>query len=128
MNRTVFGVCVAALLAVIYLVVGPNVLSRVDDQRRQKAQAEISLISNHIEQFRDQEGHYPRSISDLAEKNYLESTPSDPWGRPYDYSLQRPALTNLKMPFYVWSLGADGQSGGAKANSDLGNWSAQDRS
>ena len=52
---------------------------------------------------------------------YLERVPVDPWGRPYLY-----LSPGEHGEFDIYSLGADGLSGGEDQNADLGNWDADE--
>jgi general secretion pathway protein G len=46
--------------------------------------------------------------------------PDDPWGYPYQY--RYPGRENPSS-FDLWSLGADGRSGGTGRDADISNWS-----
>ena len=48
---------------------------------------------------------------------YLDKLPADPWGRPYQY-----IFPGVKGEVDVFSLGADGQTGGDGKNADIGSW------
>ena len=43
--------------------------------------------------------------------------PNDPWGKPYQY-----LNPGIRGEIDVFSLGADGQTGGTGADADIGNW------
>jgi len=45
---------------------------------------------------------------------YIKKLPDDPWGRPYHYD-----APGKKGAFDIYSLGADGQSGGTGDNADI---------
>ena len=57
----------------------------------------------------------------FKEGGYLPELPIDPWGRPYLYLSPG---ENGEIDLY--SLGADGLSGGEGQNADIGNWKKQD--
>ena len=48
---------------------------------------------------------------------YLERLPADPWSNPYQY-----LNPGTHGEIDVFSLGADGEPGGEKANADIGSW------
>jgi len=50
-------------------------------------------------------------------KPYLEKLPNDPWGRAYQY-----VQPGVKGEIDVFSLGADGQTGGEGKDADIGSW------
>ena len=52
-----------------------------------------------------------------AKGGYLDKTPKDPWNREYLY-LRPGAHGDID----VYTLGADGRSGGEGENADIGNW------
>lgn len=57
---------------------------------------------------------------------YLQGgvVPVDAWGTPFQY--QAPGQNNPGS-FDIWSLGADGEPGGAETDSDIGNWTSQEQ-
>ena len=50
-------------------------------------------------------------------QGYIKSLPKDPWGN--DYIFLNPGEYS---EYDLFSLGADGQSGGEGLNQDIGNW------
>ena len=52
---------------------------------------------------------------------YLPELPVDPWGRPYLY-----LSPGENGEVDIYSLGADGLSGGEDQNADIGNWKSAD--
>ena len=56
------------------------------------------------------------------QSGYLPELPMDPWGRPYLY-LNPAELGGGEYDLY--SLGADGVTGGEGQNADLGNWQTE---
>jgi len=52
---------------------------------------------------------------------YLSELPLDPWGRPYLY-----LSPGENGEVDIYSLGADGLSGGEDQNADIGNWKSED--
>ena len=67
-------------------------------------------------------GDLPDRLSRLAQHGYLDERDLlDPWGRPYLYLSPG---ENSEIDLY--SLGADGLSGGDGQNADIGNWKEQE--
>ncbi|OGT02875.1 MAG: type II secretion system protein GspG, partial [Gallionellales bacterium RBG_16_57_15] len=48
---------------------------------------------------------------------YLDKLPKDPWGNPYQY-----LSPGIRGEIDVFSLGGDGQPGGAGKDADIGSW------
>jgi general secretion pathway protein G len=90
-------------------------------------------LEQAVELFRLQTQDYPASSDGLQalisppasltrpelyqKGGYVKKLPNDPWGRPYVY-----AQPGTHGPFDIYSLGADGASGGEADNADIGNW------
>lgn len=132
---------VLVILGLLVTMVAPNVLTNVDKARTQKVEADISTISTVLKLYRLDNYNYPTSDQGLEalvdkpsidpipanwQKNgYLDELPLDPWGRPYLY-LSPGEFGD--MDFNIYSLGADGVTGGEEQNQDLGNWMKKDKS
>jgi general secretion pathway protein G len=124
---------VLVILGLLVSVVAPTVLNRADDARVQKVYADFASIATALKLYRldnfvypstDQglEGLVAASSMDPEPRNfkqggYLDRLPIDPWGRPYMY-----LSPGENGEFDLYSLGADGLSGGTEQNLDLGNW------
>ena len=124
---------VLVIMGLLISVVAPTVLNRADDARVQKAQADFKAIETSLKIYRLDNYVYPtteQGLQALVEPStldpeprnfkaggYLEELPIDPWGRPYLY---------LSPGEYhevdIYSLGADGLSGGEGQRADIGNW------
>ncbi|MFA7553421.1 MAG: type II secretion system major pseudopilin GspG [Spongiibacteraceae bacterium] len=126
---------VLVIIGLLVSIVAPNVLNRADDARLQKVQADFAAIETTLKIYRLDNYNYPTSeqgLEALVEKTaidpipnnwkkggYLKSLPLDPWGRPYLY------LSPAEMgegDYDLYSLGADGVTGGEDQNKDIGNW------
>lgn len=129
---------IMVVLVIIGLLVGivaPNVLDSADKARVQKVQADIKAIESALKIYRLENFNYPTSdqgLQALVEKpsidpiprnwkknGYLDDMPLDPWGREYLY------LSPAEFgdgEYDIYSLGADGVSGGEDQNADIGNW------
>lgn len=122
---------VLVIIGVFAALVVPNVLERPDQARATAASSDVGSIMQALKLYRLDNGSYPtaqQGLQALVEKpttgkepsnwrNYLEKLPNDPWDNPYLY---------LNPGTYgevdVFSLGADGEPGGEKANADIGSW------
>lgn len=126
---------VLVIIGLLVSVVAPNVLDRADDARIQKVEADFKAIETTLKIYRLDNYSYPTSDQGLEalierptvdpipsnwKKNgYLSSLPVDPWGRPYSY-LSPAEYGNGE--FDIFTLGADGITGGEDQNMDRGNW------
>ncbi len=128
---------VLVIMGLLISVVAPTVLNRADEARIQKAQADFKAIETALKIYRLDNFVYPTTEQGLEalveassldpeprnfkEGGYLEELPIDPWGQPYLY-LSPGEHKNVD----IYSLGADGLSGGDGQNGDVGNWKKED--
>ena len=128
---------VLVILGLLVSVVAPTVLNQADEARVQKVYADFANIGTALKLYRLDNFVYPsseqglealveRSTLDPEPRNfkrggYLERLPVDPWGRIYLY-----LSPGENGEFDLYSLGADGLSGGDSQNTDLGNWDADE--
>ncbi len=126
---------VLVIIGLLVSIVAPNVLRRADEARVQKVQADFKNIETALKLYRLDNFAYPtteQGLQALVEKpnidplprnwkagGYLEAMPADPWGRNYLYL--SPAEFG-SGDYDIYSLGADGVTGGEDQNADLGNW------
>ena len=126
---------VLVIMGLLVSVVAPTVLNQADDARVQKVYADFANIATALKLYRLDNFVYPsseqglealveRSTLDPEPRNfkqggYLDRLPLDPWGSPYLY-----LSPGENGEFDLYSLGADGLSGGDSQNADLGNWDA----
>lgn len=124
---------VVVILGILASVVVPRIMDRPDTARITKARLDIQSLEGALNQYRLDNFVYPtteQGLEALVEKpsgdpeptnwnkgGYVKSLPNDPWNRPYLY-----LSPGEKGEFDLYSLGADGQSGGEDANADIGNW------
>jgi general secretion pathway protein G len=129
---------VLVIMGLLISVVAPTVLNRADEARVQKAQADFKAIETALKIYRLDNYVYPtteQGLEALVEKSnldpeprnfkqggYLEELPIDPWGRPYLY-----LSPGEHGAVDIYSLGADGLSGGEEQSADIGNWTEQDQ-
>jgi general secretion pathway protein G len=128
---------VLVIMGLLISVVAPTVLNQADEARVQKAQADFKAIETALKIYRLDNYVYPTTEQGLEalvepstldpeprnfrEGGYLEELPIDPWGRPYLY-----LSPGEHREVDIYSLGADGLSGGEGQNADVGNWKAED--
>jgi general secretion pathway protein G len=124
---------VLVIMGLLISVVAPTVLNRADEARVQKVQADFKAIETALKIYRLDNYVYPtteQGLEALVEPSsldpeprnfkkggYLSELPMDPWGRPYLY-----LSPGEHGEVDLYSLGADGLSGGEEQNADLGNW------
>jgi len=124
---------VLVIMGLLISVVAPTVLNRADEARVQKAYADFKSIETALKIYRLDNYVYPtteQGLEGLVEPSsldpeprnfktggYLQEVPFDPWGRPYLY-----LSPGENGEIDIYSLGADGLSGGEGQNEDIGNW------
>ena len=117
---------IIGLLSAVVLI---NVLPSQDRARVVKARADIATLSQALELYRLDAGHYPDEAEGLAvlkaapndaggggSAAYVRDIPGDPWGHAYQYHVPG---TNGR-PFGIVSLGGDGKPGGSGNAADIG--------
>ncbi len=123
---------VIVILGVLAALVVPRVMNRPDEARVVAARQDIAAVVNALKLYRLDNQRYPSTEQGLQAlvtrpatepvpqnwKSYLDKLPVDPWGKPYQY-----LNPGLKGEIDVFSLGADGQPGGAGTDADIGSWS-----
>jgi general secretion pathway protein G len=124
---------VVVILGLLATLVLPRVIGRQEEAFVVKAKADINALSAALKLYKLDNFTYPsteQGLESLVKKpegdpvpkhwkkgGYIERLPKDPWGHPYQY-----LYPGEKMEFDLWSLGADGQTGGEGDNADIGNW------
>jgi general secretion pathway protein G len=127
---------VLVIMGLLISVVAPTVLNRADEARVQKAQADFKAIETALKIYRLDNYVYPtteQGLEALVEPStldpeprnfkqggYLEEVPVDPWGRPYLY-----LSPGEHGEVDIYSLGADGLTGGEDQALDIGNWKVE---
>lgn len=123
---------VLVIIGLLGGLVGPRLFSKVDSSKIKTANTQVKMIKGALETLRldtsrfpsAEEGldmlYYPPQDPDLSRLwhgPYLdEAVPLDPWGNPYQYSI--PGRDG--QPFALYSLGADGKTGGVDNGADIG--------
>ena len=124
---------VVVILSILAAIIVPRIMDRPDKARIVKAQSDIRALESALNLYRLDNHDYPTTDQGLEalvqkpadapswkEGGYIDRLPKDPWGRPYQY-LNPGAHGSID----IFSLGADGQSGGEGKNADIGNWTLE---
>lgn len=121
---------VMVIIGLLVGYVGPKYFAQVGKSETKVTKAQIDAFEKALDQYRLDTGHYPVTEQGLAALNtkpanepkwsgpYLrKEVPLDPWGRTYLYK-----SLGEHGDFDLYSLGKDGQPGGADENADVNNW------
>ena len=124
---------VIVIMGVLAAIIVPSVMDRPDEARVAAARQETITILNALQMYKLDNRVYPSTEQGLAalvkpatvapmppafrSGGYLPKLPKDPWGNPYQY-----LNPGVHGPVDIWSLGADGQSGGEGVDADIGSW------
>ncbi len=114
---------VMAIIAMLAVMVAPNLFNQQAGAMRDVALSEISTLEAALDIYRLDVGEYPDSLEGLMENDtdraswngpYLRrAVPKDPWDNDYVYESNGRDVTRL-------SYGADGRSGGVEDDADIG--------
>ncbi|MDG2338238.1 MAG: type II secretion system major pseudopilin GspG [Gammaproteobacteria bacterium] len=114
---------VMAIIAMLAVMVAPNLFRQQAGAMRDVALTEISTLEAALDIYRLDVGEYPDSLEGLMENDtdraswngpYLRrAVPTDPWGNDYVYE-------SSGREFTLLSYGADGMSGGEDDDADIG--------
>ena len=123
-------IVVLAIIAVVALMILPNIIGRPDQARVTVAKTDLRTISAALKVYRLDNGDYPTTqqglgalvdrptappaASNWSEEGYLSKVPVDPWGTAYVYK-----SPGSGRPFDLMSLGKDGKAGGEGLAADL---------
>jgi general secretion pathway protein G len=124
---------VLLIIGMLAAFVGPKYFGQIAKSQTQVAGAQIEALSQALDQFRVDTGHYPSTTEGLAalyaspgstsepqwNGPYLKkAVPPDPWGNAYVYTIPS---TVPGRDYDIISYGADGQPGGTGVNADVTN-------
>jgi general secretion pathway protein G len=114
---------VMAIIAMLAVMVAPNLFNQQAGAMRDVALSEISTLEAALDIYRLDVGEYPDSLDGLMENDsdraswngpYLRrAVPRDPWDNEYVYE-------SNGRDFTLVSYGADGVSGGEEDDADIG--------
>jgi general secretion pathway protein G len=124
---------VVIIIGLLAGIVVPNVMDSLDKANVQKARADFKTLQTALKLYRIDNFNYPsteQGLESLVSKpsiapvprnyksnGYVETLPRDPWGNEYQYMSPGEA-----HEYDIYSLGADGVSGGEEQNADLTVW------
>ena len=124
---------VVVIIGILGMLVVPKLLGRTGEARVTAARTDIATIMQALKLYKLDNQRYPtteQGLQALLTKpesgpaangwkagGYLEKMPKDPWGNPYQF-----LSPGVKGEVDVFSLGADGQPGGAGDDADIGSW------
>lgn len=128
-------IVVIVVIAVLASLVGPMVFGNVADAKVQGAHAQIEMFGLALDAYRLDSDRYPTTEQGLAALRaaptaepvarrwrgpYLrKEVPLDPWDRAYVY--REPGIANPTL-YDLYTLGRDGQPGGAGEDADVTSW------
>ncbi|GAA5159802.1 type II secretion system major pseudopilin GspG [Viridibacterium curvum] len=124
---------VIVIMGILAALIVPKIMDKPDEARITAAKADISSIATALKLYKLDNRAYPTSEQGLdalvkvptiaplppawKKGGYLDKLPKDPWGNAYQY-----LSPGVHGDVDVWSMGADGQSGGEGSDADIGSW------
>lgn len=121
---------VVVIMGVMAALIVPNLMDRPDQARIVAARQDIGALMQALKLYRLDNGRYPRPEQGLPalvggaqaeqpnnRRSYMDHLPNDPWGAPYQY-----LNPGVHGEIDVFSLGADGRTGGEGNDADIGSW------
>ena len=125
---------VIVILGILSTFVAINVSPFLQRANIEKVRADVAQTGKALELYKFNEMTYPTTSQGLDalvmphselkrpfmyhEDGYIDSIPTDPWGREYIYEYP----PQKSKDYDLYTLGADGVEGGTGENSDIGNW------
>ena len=125
---------VIVILGILSTFVSINVSPFLQRANIEKVRADVAQTGKALELYKFNEMTYSTTSQGLdalvmphselkrpfmyPEDGYIDSIPTDPWGREYIYEYPPEKSKNYDL----YTLGADGIEGGTGENSDIGNW------
>ena len=125
---------VIVILGILSTFVAINVSPFLQRANIEKVRAGVAQTGKALELYKFNEMTYPTTSQGLdalvmphselkrpfmyPEDGYIDSIPTDPWGREYIYEYP----PQKSKDYDLYTLGADGVEGGTGENSDIGNW------
>jgi general secretion pathway protein G len=124
---------VVVIIGILGALVVPKLMGRTGESRVTATKVDISTLMQALKLYKLDNQRYPtteQGLQALVAKptagpaasgwkagGYVEKLPKDPWGNPYQY-----LAPGLHGEVDLFSLGADGQPGGAGEDADIGSW------
>lgn len=124
---------VVIIIGLLASVAVPTVIDKLDQARVEKARADFKSLQTALKLYRIDNFVFPSSEQGLAalvtkpsiapvprnwkSSGYLDQLQKDPWGNDYLY-----VSPGEGHEYDIYTLGADGVSGGADAAADMSIW------
>ena len=124
---------VVVILGILAALVVPKIISRPDEARAIAAKQDIASLMQALKLYRLDNQRYPSTEQGLQALvarpasaplapnwktgGYVERLPKDPWGNAYQY-----LNPGVRGEIDVFSMAADGASGGEGNDADIGSW------
>ena len=110
---------VLIIIGMLAAGVATNFLGKADDAKLKQVKVDLVKIENALDLYKLDNYRYPTNEQGLEVLvgNYLKGYPLDPWGNDYVY-----VEPGEKGPYDLYSLGADGRSGGEGYDADIFHW------
>jgi len=124
---------VVAVIGLLIAMVGPRVFNQVAKAERTRVAQDVRVIESALKFYRLDNFRYPSQAQGLEalvtapstvgnwNGPYLDALPKDPWKKPYLYA--NPSTQGKEID--VYTLGADGVTGGEGSDKDWGSWNIQ---
>ncbi len=125
---------VVVIIGILGALVVPKLMGRTGESRVTAAKVDISTLMQALKLYKLDNQRYPtteQGLQALIAKptggpaangwkagGYIDKLPKDPWGNAYQYMF--PGVHGSEVDLF--SLGADGQPGGAGDDADIGSW------
>ncbi|PUA28038.1 MAG: type II secretion system protein GspG [Cellvibrio sp. 79] len=127
---------VVIIIGLLAGIVVPNVMDNLDKANVKKARADFSSLQTALKLYRIDNFNFPTTEQGLEalvtkpsiapvprnykESGYIDNLTKDPWGNEYQYM-----SPGEGHEFDIYSLGADGVSGGEGQNADISVWDSE---
>ncbi len=125
---------VLVILGVIAAMVVPNLLGTQERANEKATRASIAGLEETMKTYAvEHSARYPETLDVLlnptdaqgnAQKPYLDDTPKDAWGQPFNYELSSDANRAGALVPKIWSNGANGTNEDGSGD-DINNWDEQ---
>lgn len=127
---------VVIIIGLLAGIVVPNVMDNLDKANVKKARADFSSLQTALKLYRIDNFNFPTTEQGLEalvtkpsiapvprnykDSGYIDSLTKDPWGNDYQYM-----SPGEGHEYDIYSLGADGVSGGEGQNADISVWDTE---
>jgi len=115
---------VVTIIGILAAFVAPRFMDQAEEAKVQATKAQIESIAQALKLYRLQNNRYPTSgeglnalVGGAGGKRYMDKIPKDGWGHDFVY-----LSPGVHGDFDILSYGADGKSGGADFDADIGSW------